>query len=74
MSRVEDEMENLTSVKKFKNKEVEEQDLQRVFELTTKAPTAFNLPPYRFLVLSSEQAIKKAVASVPPVNKWISSA
>ena len=74
MSRVEDELENWTSVKKFKDKEVEEQELQRVFELTTKAPTAFNLQPYRFIVLDSEKAIKKAVESVPPVNKWISHA
>ena len=74
MNRVEDELENWTSVKKFKDKEVEEQELQRVFELTTKAPTAFNLQPYRFIVLDSEKAIKKAVESVPPVNKWISHA
>ncbi len=74
MSRVEDELENWTSVKKFKDKEVEEQELQRVFELTTKAPTAFNLQPYRFIVLDSDEVIKKAVESVPPVNKWISHA
>ena len=74
MSRVEDELENWTSVKKFKDKEVEEQELQRVFELTTKAPTAFNLQPYRFIVLDSDEAMNKAVESVPPVNKWISHA
>lgn len=74
MSRVEDELENWTSVKKFKYKEVEEQELQRVFELTTKAPTAFNLQPYRFIVLDSDEAMNKAVESVPPVNKWISHA
>ncbi len=74
MSRVEDELENWTSVKKFKDTEVEEQELQRVFELTTKAPTAFNLQPYRFIVLDSDEAMNKAVESVPPVNKWISHA
>jgi nitroreductase len=74
MSRVEDELENWTSVKKFKDTEVEVQELQRVFELTTKAPTAFNLQPYRFIVLDSDEAMKKAVESVPPVNKWISHA
>jgi len=74
MSRVEDELEDWTSVKKFKDTEVEEQELQRVFELTTKAPTAFNLQPYRFIVLDSDEAIKKAVESAPPVNKWISHA
>ena len=74
MNRVDDELENWTSVKQLKDTEVEEQELQRVFELTTKAPTAFNLQPYRFIVLDSEKAINKAVESVPPVNKWISHA
>jgi nitroreductase len=74
MSRVEDELEDWTSVKKFTDTEVDEQELRRVFELTTKAPTAFNLQPYRFIVLDSDEAINKAVESVPPVNKWISHA
>ena len=68
---LEDAMDNWSSVKKFTDEEVEEEALEKIFELTTKAPTAFNLQPYRFIVLDSEEAIEKATSSVVPVNGWI---
>ena len=68
---LEDAMENWSSVKKFTDREVEEEKLEKIFDLTTKAPTAFNLQPYRFIVLDSEEAMDKAVDSAIPVNKWI---
>ena len=67
----EDAMKNWSSVKKFTDEEVEEETLEKIFELTTKAPTAFNLQPYRFIVLDSEEAKEKAVNSAIPVNRWI---
>lgn len=66
-----DEIENWSSVKKFEDREVEEEKLEKIFDLATKAPTAFNLQPYRFIVLDSESAMEKAVSSVNPVNGWI---
>jgi len=60
-----------SSVKKFKDKPVEEDKLKEIFELTTKAPTAFNLQPYRFIVLDSEETKKIAARSVVPVNGWV---
>ena len=68
---LEDAIENWSSVKKFTDEEVEEEKLEKIFDLTTKAPTAFNLQPYRFLVLDSEEAMEKATSSVIPVNGWI---
>jgi len=68
---LEDAIENWSSVKKFRDKEVEEEKLERIFDLTTNAPTAFNLQPYRFIVLDSEDAKEKAVNSAIPVNRWI---
>ncbi len=68
---LEDAMENWSSVKKFTDEEVEREKLENIFELTTKAPTAFNLQPYRFIVLDSEEAMEKATSSVIPVNGWI---
>ncbi|MBC5792744.1 MAG: nitroreductase family protein [Nanohaloarchaea archaeon] len=68
---LEDAMENWSSVKKFKDEEVEREKLEKIFELTTKAPTAFNLQPYRFIVLDSEGAMEKATSSVIPVNGWV---
>ncbi|QGA80234.1 nitroreductase family protein [Candidatus Nanohalobium constans] len=68
---LEDAMENWSSVKKFTDEEVEREKLEKIFELTTKAPTAFNLQPYRFIVLDSEEAMEKATSSVIPVNGWI---
>ena len=65
-----DAMENWSSVKKFTDEEVEEK-LEKIFDLTTNAPTAFNLQPYRFIVLDSEEAKDKAVNSVIPINRWI---
>jgi nitroreductase len=66
-----DAMENWSSVKKFTDEEVEREKLEKIFELTTKAPTAFNLQPYRFIVLDSEEAMEKATSSVIPVNGWV---
>jgi|APHM01.1.fsa_nt_gi Nitroreductase len=64
-------LEDWSSVKKFQDREVKKEEIERVFELTTKAPTAFNLQPYRFTVLDSEKAFQKALDSIPDVNKWI---
>lgn len=64
-------IENWSSVKKFTDEEVEEEKLEKIFDLTTNAPTAFNLQPYRFIVLDSEEAKEKAVNSAIPVNRWI---
>ena len=68
---LEEAMENWSSVKKYKDEKVEEEKLEKIFDLTTKAPTAFNLQPYRFIVLDSEEAKEKAVNSAIPVNRWI---
>jgi len=67
----EDAIKNWSSVKKFKDKEVEEETLNKIFDLATNAPTAFNLQPYRFIVLDSEEAKEKAINSAIPVNRWI---
>jgi nitroreductase len=64
-------MENWSSVKKFTDEEVEREKLEKIFDLTTKAPTAFNLQPYSFMVLDSEEAMEKATSSVIPVNGWV---
>ena len=68
---IEELLENWSSVKKYKDKEISQDTLDKIFDLTTKAPTAFNLQPYRFLVLDSEEAKEKAVKSAVPVNRWI---
>jgi len=69
--KIDEAIENWSSVKKFKDKEVEKKKLETVFNLTTNAPTAFNLQPYRFIVLDSEEAMEKAISSAIPVNRWI---
>jgi nitroreductase len=71
MMDLEDAMENWSSVKSFTDEEVEEEKLEKIFELTTKAPTAFNLQPYRFIVLDSDEAMENATSSVIPVNGWV---
>lgn len=62
------------SYKDFKNREVEMEKLEKIFEITTEAPTAFNLQSYRFKVLDSEDAIEAAVGSVIPGNEWVEDA
>jgi|GEM_PF-1371739 len=62
------------SYKKFKHKEVEMEKLENIFELTTEAPTAFNLQAYSFKVLDSDEAIEKAVESAVSGNEWIGNA
>ena len=66
-----EEIENWSSVKKYTDKEIKEETLEKIFDLTTNAPTAFNLQPYRFIVLDSEEAKEKAVQAAIPANKWI---
>jgi nitroreductase len=68
---LEEAMENWSSAKKFTDEEVEEEKLEKVFDLTKNAPTAFNLQPYRFVVLDSDEAMEKAVDSAILVNRWI---
>ena len=60
-----------SSTKKFSDRPVERETLEEVFEDTTKAPTAFNLQPYSFKVLESEQAFQKAKDSLVPGNEWV---
>lgn len=69
--KVEDALKNWVSVKSFRDKEVEEEKLEKIFSLVTRSPTAFNLQPYRFIVLSSEEAKNKAADSAINTNKWI---
>lgn len=64
-------MENWSSVKKFEDREIKSDKIEKIFDHVTKAPTAFNLQPYRFIVLDSEEAKDKAVNSAIPVNRWI---
>lgn len=64
--------EGWNSVKKFSDESVSKKTLTKIFEKTTVAPTAFNLQPYRFIVLDSEK--EKAVNAAIPVNKWVSHA
>jgi nitroreductase len=59
------------SYKKFKDREVEMEKLEKIFELTSEAPTAFNLQAYSFKVLYSNEAIEAAVESVVPGNEWV---
>ena len=67
-------VKNRRSYKQFKDKEVEMEKLEKIFEYTTEAPTAFNLQAYSFKVLDSEEAIKAAVDSVVPGNEWVENA
>lgn len=62
------------SYKQFKDREVEMEKLEKIFELTTEAPTAFNLQAYSFKVLDSKEAIQAAVDSVVPGNEWVGDA
>ena len=67
----EEALENWSSVKKYQDREISKEELDKIFNLTTNAPTAFNLQPYRFIVLDSESKKEKAVSSAVPVNGWI---
>ena len=47
------------AVRKFKDKQVEQDKLQRILEAGNAAPTAKNLQPHRIYVLQSEEALEK---------------
>lgn len=47
------------SVRKYSNKEVENEKIERILDAGRIAPTAVNAQPQRFLVLRTEEALKK---------------
>lgn len=59
------------STKKFSDREVQREKLEEIFEDTTKAPTAFNLQPYSFKVIDSEEAFDTVEKSLIPDNEWV---
>jgi len=68
---VENALQNWSSVKKYTDEEISCETLEKIFDLTTNAPTAFNLQPYRFIVLDSEEAKQKATEAAIGPNGWI---
>ena len=59
------------STKDFSDKSISRETLEEIFEDTTKAPTAFNLQPYEFKVIDSEEAFSKISESISTGNKWV---
>jgi len=59
------------STKNFSDKSVDRETLEEIFEDTTKAPTAFNLQPYEFKVIDSEEAFEKIDSSLVSGNNWV---
>jgi nitroreductase len=57
------------SVRKYSNKEVEKEKLLRIFEAVRLAPTACNLQPFRFVVIT-EPEMKNRIAAAYS-GKWI---
>ena len=48
------------SLRKFSNRPIEAEKLEKVLEAGRKAPTAHNLQPQRILVMQSKEALEKA--------------
>ena len=59
------------SAKKFSGREIQQEKLEEIFEDTTKAPTAFNLQPYSFKVIDSNEAFEAVNQSLIPDNEWV---
>lgn len=64
------------SLRKFSDRPVEAEKLEKVLEAGHNAPTAHNLQPQRILVMQSKEALEKAeectCVQVPPPVSWLS--
>lgn len=47
------------SIRKFKNKEVEDEKVERLLKAGMQAPSAMNSQPWEFLVVTDKENIKK---------------
>ena len=64
-------MKEWRSVKKFSDEKVSRETVEELMFETTKAPTAFNLQPYRFLIIESDTGFEKISESLVPGNEWV---
>ncbi|PLS15985.1 nitroreductase family protein [Bacillus sp. M6-12] len=51
---VQEAIESRHSIRKFKQQPIDEQDLQNIFELVRLSPSAWNLQPWRFYVVTDD--------------------
>ncbi|MFB6147916.1 MAG: nitroreductase family protein [Candidatus Nanohaloarchaea archaeon] len=64
-------VETRRSFEEFEDKEVPREKIERAVGRAVRAPTAFNLQPYRFKVLESRESFEKAEKAATAGNKWI---
>jgi nitroreductase len=56
---VQQAIESRHSIRKFKQQPIDEQDLQNIFELVRLSPSAWNLQPWRFHVITDDNLKNK---------------
>ena len=61
----EDVIRNRTAVRKFKNKKIEKEQLDKILEAGRLAPTAKNIQPQKIYVIDSKDAINKINEASP---------
>lgn len=66
-------IKNRRSIRKYMNKEVEEDKLLEILESGRLAPSGSNTQPWQFIVIKSEQN-KEKVAKVSHNQKWMTTA
>jgi len=68
-----DVLEKRRSIRKFKDKEIEEEKLQKIFEAANSAPSAGNLQSYEIVVVKNQEK-KNALARASLNQKFVAEA
>ena len=56
---IKEAIQSLRSIRKYKDKEVEEEKIRNVFEAARLAPSALNKQPWKFILVKEKETIEK---------------
>jgi nitroreductase len=74
MDEVFETIKKRRSIRKYIDKPVESEKLDKIIEAARLAPSAINKQPWRFVIVTDKELIKKIAACLGFINKWTATA
>jgi len=74
MDEVLESIKNRRSIRKYIDKPVESEKLDKIIEAARLAPSATNKQPWRFIIVTDKELIKKIAGCLGYMNKWAATA
>ena len=59
------------SIRKYQNKPVEQEKLERILRAGMQAPSAQNEQPWEFIVIAEDREMKQQICAMSPYEKCI---